>query len=252
VHRDDPPGAWRRPIKGVIRHPLDPVHRDDPPGAWRSMRRALDGTSIHVVAGVDAPLDLAVGLELVLPWRIRLGTTFGVLPRSVARAINGQLVDHGAYARPLGDLVDASLERVLLWHGHVGVQPWTKHGLIARVGYGVAWTHGAVGAVQVADAIEVMVPDGTQNEDARVELASRLHLVEVELGWEWRWQRRWSLRVGVGVAITRSARTRAALQVSTSDPRLQELADQAAARIDDTYTTYVRTPIVSSFVGYEL
>jgi hypothetical protein len=237
---------------------LPPLHPDgDTSTVWPAVLHALhplhafDGTTLEFLAGFNAPLELAAGVELVLPWRIRLGTSFGVLPQSFERAVNTQLVEHGAYARSRGDLVH-SMERVLLWHAHLAVQPWKRHGFLATVGYGVAWIHGTATVPQVADAIGMMVPDDAPLGDARFDLRSRLPLFDAELGWEWRWHRHWSLRVNLGAAVTLGPRTHVTLQPAIDDAMLHDLASRAEAKLDHAYTTYVKMPLLSMFIGYQL
>ncbi|TMQ07650.1 MAG: hypothetical protein E6J90_42705 [Deltaproteobacteria bacterium] len=246
----EPPPFTRFPDEPADLPPL--LHDDDTPTLWPAVRHVFDGTTLEFLAGFNAPLEVAAGVELVLPWRIRIGTSFGILPRSVERAVNTQLVEHGAYARPLGDLIAASTERVLLWHGHLAVQPWRRHGFVATVGYGVAWLHGTATVPQVADATGMMVPDDVPLGDARFDLRSRLHLFDAELGWEWRWHRHWSLRVNLGAAVTLGARTRVTLQPAIDDARLHDLTNLAEAKLDHAYTTYVKTPLLSAFIGYQL
>jgi hypothetical protein len=247
-----PPPPTRAPVEPAHPPPLHDDHDDDTSTVWPAVLHAFNGTTLDFLAGFNAPLELAAGIELVLPWRIRLGTSFGVLPRSAARAANTQLIEHGAYERSLGALVDASMERVLLWHAHLAVQPWKRHGFLATAGYGVAWIHGTATVPQVADAIGMMVPDNFPLGDSRFDLRSRLHLVDAELGWEWRWHRHWSLRINLGVAVTLDARTHVTLQPAIDDARLHDLASRVEAKLDHAYTTYVKTPLLSVFIGYQL
>ena len=244
LHHDDDTPTVRPPARGAA--------TSDRGWRARAVLHAFDGTTLEFLAGFNAPLELAAGVELVLPWRIRLGTSFGVLPQSVERAANTQLVEHGAYARSVGDLVDASIERVPLWHAHLAVQPWKRHGFLATVGYGVAWIHGTAPVPQLADAIGMMVPDIVPIGDSRFDVRSRLHLFDAELGWEWRWHRHWSLRVNLGVAVTLGARTHVTLQPALDDARLHDLASLAEAKFDHAYTTYGKTPLLSAFIGYQL
>ncbi len=236
---------------------LPPLRRDrGTPFPWHAVLHgvvhALDGTRVRVVAGVDAPLELAGGVELVLPWRIRVGTAVGVLPQTVERSVNTALVDHGVYDHSIGDLVNVGMQRVLLWRLYVAIQPWPGHGLLAAAGVGAAWLHGAATAVQVASALEMPLPDGTPGGDTRFDLASRLHVVDAELGWEWRLPRHWSLQLRVGVAAATSASTRVTLTPAITDPRIAPLADRARTTLDHAYTTYVKTPLLSCVVGFEL
>jgi len=247
VHHDKP--AAPPPVHHDKPAAPPPVHHDKP-AAPQPVHH--DDTTLEFLVGFNAPLELAAGVELVLPWRIRLGTSVGVLPRSVARAGNTQLVEHGAYARSYGDLVDASMERVLLWHAHVAVKPWKRHGFLATVGYGVAWIHGTATLSQVADAVGVMIPDDVPLGDVRCDVRSRLPLLDAELGWEWRWHRHWSLRVNLGAAVILGARTHVTLQPAIDDDRLRDLMSRAQAKIDHVYTTYGKTPLLSVLLGYQL
>ncbi|CAN5145166.1 hypothetical protein BH11MYX1_BH11MYX1_29000 [soil metagenome] len=74
---------------------LQPLRHDEATLTWREVLQELEKTKLRVLAGADAPLDLAAGLELVLPWRIRFAGTVGFLPRSLERAVNHELIDHG-------------------------------------------------------------------------------------------------------------------------------------------------------------
>ena len=227
--------------------PLAPVDTTPP---WLTPRHLLHESSIRIIAGVDAPLELAAGVELAL-WRLRVGATVGDLPRTVERDVNTELVDHGVYARSLGDLVVASMERMVLWRAYAAVQPWPSHGLLVTAGVRTATISGSATPAQVATAVGMTIPDDIPVGNTRFVITSRLHLVDAELGWEWRWQHLF-VQIDLGVAFATSARTRATVQPAINDPRFDELADRAAATLDHAFTTYVKTPIVASFVGYEL
>ncbi|HET9988812.1 MAG TPA: hypothetical protein VFQ65_09830 [Kofleriaceae bacterium] len=230
---------------------LPPPVQVDTTSPWSASLHALRSSRVRVFAAVDAPLELAAGIELALPRWIRIGTTVGELPRSVERRINDVLVDHGVYDRSLGDLVVASMQRVVMWRGYVAVQPFARHGFLASAGVGVAWINGSATPPQVATAVGMMIPDGVPIGDSRFVIASRLHLVDAELGWEWQWQR-WSVRIAIGAPTATKARTRATVQPAITDPRFTALADRAATTLDHAFITDVKTPVVSSLVGYEL
>ena len=137
-------------------------------------------------------------------------------------------------------------------HTYLAVQPWRRYGFLATVGYGVAWIHGTATVPQVAEAIGVMVPGDVPLGDSRFDLRSRLHLFDAELGWEWRWYRHWSLRVNFGAAVTLGARTHVTLPPAIDDARIHDVASLAEAKLDHAYTTYVKTPLLSAFIGYQL
>jgi hypothetical protein len=231
---EDPPFT-RFPDEPAV---LPPLHQEIT-YPWYDQIHPLRGSRIHVLAGANAPLAVAAGLEVAFAWRLRIGIALGVFPRSVEHAVNRELVDHGVYKQALGDLVDASLDQVAQWHGYLGVKPWTHHGLFATAGYTVAWVSGRASVPQVATAVGQMI-------------ASRVHLVDVQLGWEWRLADHWLLQLAIGAAITVTSRTRLAAEPAITDPRFGALAIQAQRTLDHAYNTYVRTPVVSSFLVFEL
>lgn len=42
------------------------------------------------------------------------------------------------------------------------------------------------------------------------------------------------------------------LQPAIDDARLHDLASLAEAKLDHAYTTYVKIPLLSAFIGYQL
>jgi hypothetical protein len=230
---------------------LPPLHQERT-YPWYGRIHPLRGSALRVLAGANAPLAVAAGLEVAFPWRFRIGATLGTFPRSVEHAVNHELVAHGVYKAALGDLVDASLSQVVQLHGYVGVKPWTHHGFFATAGYTVAWVSGRASVPQVATAIGEMIPDQLPVDRIFFDVSSRLHLVDVELGWEWRLPHHWSLLLSLGAAITVTARTRVAAEPAITDPRFGALAARAQGTLDHAYNTYVRTPLLSSFLAYEL
>lgn len=247
-----PPPFTEFPDEPMHLPPLARVRSEDPwMNAWTDTLDALRGTRIRVLVGADAPLEVTAGLELALPF-IHIGTSIGELPRTVEREVNSELVAHGAYAASLGDLVIASMQRVILWRGYVALQPWPHHGLLATAGAGITWVHGNATVPQVADAIHMTIPDGVPVDNVHFDITSRIHLVDLELGWEWHVHRHALLRLGLGAALATSAPSHAALQPAIADPRLVPYAERAASTLDHALTTYVKLPLISVLVGYEL
>ena len=230
--------------------PPRPVVRSDDPwvNAWVD---AVRTARIRVLVGADAPLEVVAGLEIALPF-IHFGTTVGELPRSVEREVNSELIAHGAYPQSLGDLVVASMKRVILWRAYVALQPWPHHGLLATAGAGVTWIRGNASVPQVAEAIHMTIPDDVPVDNIHFDIASHLQLVDLELGWEWHVERHALVRIGLGVALATSAPSRATLQPAISDPRIEPYAALASSTLDHALTTYVKLPLISVLVGYEL
>ncbi len=218
--------------------------------SWRAVVRALHGTTLRVIAGGNAPVDIAGGVELVFPWRMRLGTTFGAMPPAVSRSINARLVDAGIYDQATGDVVSASMQRVLVWRTRVGVQPWARHGFIVGIGYALASLHGRVPLECVAAAVGM--PDAIDAGGTQFDLASRLHLVDAQVGWEWRLGDHWTIGVGLGAFVLATSRTRVTVDPPTRDAMIQDIGARAVEKLEHAYDRYVRAPLLTSFLAYTL
>ncbi len=246
----EPPPFTRFPDEPTdLPPPRSYAEVDDP---WMILVHAFRGTSLHAIVGADAPLALGGGLELWLPWRIRFGATVGELPKAVLHAANDELVDHGVYERALGDLVIASLARVVRWRTYVALHPFATHGLLVSAGYSAAIVDGSATAYQVASASGMPLPAGLPLDLIHLELHSQLRMVDAALGWEWQFLGRWSVRIDLGGAFTRAARVRVRVASPLVDDRIGELAERAASTLHHAYTSYVRTPTVSTFLGFHL
>ncbi len=255
----EPPPFTRFPDEPDV---LPPVTIASKPPAWRTAVRAgriamragyaaLREMHVRVLAKVDAPIDLAGGLEVVFPWRVGIGASFGFLPRNVGRAGNDALVEQGVYAPEVGSVVGASMDRIVVWRVHAAVRPWAGHGLVVGVGYGQARLSGQSRADQVAAAVGVPIPEELDIGDVRFQLESRASLVDAELGWEWRWRDDWVFGVSVGAVFTTKSRTRVTSDRPT-DEIFVDVAASAAQKLDSAYDEYGKAPFVSSFIGYEL
>lgn len=142
------------------------------------------------------------------------------------------------------------MEHVWLWHAHIAVQPFARHGLVVGVGFARASIHGSATIQQVATSIGFS--DAVDVGDEHFDLSSRLHLVEAEVGWEWRLGHRLTIGISVGAFFTSSSRAHVTLDPPLDDPRVDELGRLAADELEHAYSTYVKAPLLSSFVGYEL
>lgn len=248
----EPPPFTRFPDEPADLPPLDPPSG---PAAWRAAlraaRAAVRGIRLRVVARVDAPIDVAGGLEIVFPWRARVGASLGFLPKSVGRAGNDALVDHGVYGPEVGAIVGASMERIVVGRVHVAVRPWTKHGFVAGVGYARASLSGQARVDRVATAVGMPIPEEVDSGDVRVAIESRVSLVDIELGWEWRWRGHWMFGASAGAVLVTKSRTKVTSE-RPLDANFEDVAVRAAQRLDSAYHTYGKAPFVSSFVAYEL
>lgn len=213
---------------------------DEPETKWRGA----------VAAGTELPMSVGVRGQVEAPFRVRLSTTLGVLPGPYVSAINGFLVGIGAYGDDTATLVKSTLSSSLIWRTHVGYRPFAKHGFTVEGGYGlVTLGGGATQATLVTALTGREAPNA--NDEKTYSARSTLHMLDIELGWEWEIVRHLFARVALGGAFTVGSSTTITPDFQPRAPRLTTaFASYGEAYLDDVYTSYVFTPVASVWAGY--
>lgn len=213
---------------------------------------AADGPAWRyaLAAGTEFPMSVALRGQIEAPFRLRLSSAVGVLPGPYVSAINGILVGVGAYNQATADLIRDALGSSLVWRTHLGYRPFARHGFTVEVGYGlVALGGGASASTIVSAATGASSPESGTEKPFRV--SSALHMLDAELGWEWVLFEHLFVRAAAGGAFTVAASSSVTPDYTPRAPRVTEaFGVSSAAYLDETYTTYVFTPVISSWVGY--
>lgn len=225
-----------------------------PAAARRGERRTWH---LAVEGSTDFPLDAGGRLSLELPLRLRLGTSFGVIPDGYVDAVNGLLVAAGGYSEDTGEIVSAALESSFIWRLAAGWRPLPEHGFYFEVGYALATLGAGVDGRTLYDAaLTIDVPGGGQDNEfilRRYRIDSMLHLLTAEVGWEWVFADAWVVRVGAGMVATIAAGTEMGYRAQRSGPlQHDELSAAYAAWLDDVYTSALFAPTVTVALGLRL
>jgi hypothetical protein len=199
--------------------------------------------SIGLEAMTELPIDLGVRFWVEFPYRIRASMSVGWLPEAYLDLMNAIVVAAGAYDDGTAEVVAGALSSSFVWRTHVGWRPLETSGFSFEAGYGLV---AAGGALRSGDLVAALTgrpaPPGVAG---RYEVASILHLIDVELDWTWiLLDDQLSLRVGLGFAGTVASAT-------TVEPHAPvQLTSDAAAQLDEVYTGYLFLPVISFAVGY--
>jgi hypothetical protein len=201
-------------------------------------------------AGTDAPLSIGGRLTIEGPLRLRLSSSVGYLPGVYVDTINDAAVRWGAYDATTGDVVRSSIERSLVWRTHLGVRLW--RGLHLEAGYGRVSLSGSVRGDELLRLVTgTSIPATELGRSFHV--AATLHMLDVELGYDFGLPAGFRLRVAVGGAFAVSAPTRV---TSDHDPATRALLapfeQEAERRLEDELRRYGMTPTVSLSLGYQL
>ncbi len=200
----------------------------------------------------DVPLDVGVRVAAEAPGRVRLSTSLGILPGPYVDLINAGVEAFGGYNDQTAQLIKDSLSSSLVWRTHAGWRPLRRHGLTIDIGYGLVALGGGVSGEEVIMVATGHAPPPGENAPMRsYHVASVLHMIDAEIGWEWRLPHGLMLRTALGFAGTLAASTSVSPNYTPRDPRVVSMFTTAAASyLDDTYTSYVFAPVVTVGVAY--
>ena len=200
----------------------------------------------------DVPVQVGGRFSVEGPLRLRLGTSLGVLPGPYVDLINEVVVAAGGYDDSTAELIRQSLKQSLVWRLHMGWRPFEGYGFYFEVGYGLV-TLG--GGVEKEDLITVVTgsppPRDDPTTDRTYDVTSTLHMLDVEIGWSWDLWEGLALRAAVGFAGTLGAQSEVSPAFRPIVQRaVQTFTDVAERYLNNVYTTYVFTPVMSLALGY--
>jgi hypothetical protein len=199
---------------------------------------------------------MSIGGKITLegPLRLRLNTSIGFLPPFYVDLINAVVVGVGGYNEQTAELIKMALSSSLVWRTHLGWRPFARHGFYFEAGYTLVSLGGGVGGEElIAVVTGKPAPQSSTNSSLNYSVHSTLHILDIELGWEWILWKHLTLRAGLGFAATIASKTSVQPQFSPrpiSANAIKQFSDQSAEYLDTLYKTYVFTPVISIAVGY--
>lgn len=215
--------------------------------------------TIRLEAMTDVPLQIGAGVMLESKHRLRLRSSLGFISGAYIDGVNAfaQTYSPQPYTDAVAELVSESLENSMVWRTHVGMRPGERAGLYMHAGYTlVSFGSKTTGAELLEAALEIGDVDmssGPMGAARDVQIDSNLHLVDVELGWDFYVGRHANLRIGAGYSHTFFSKTRISAryeadpQMSTAE--LQEMERNGEVLLDAIYQEYLRFPTVSMAFG---
>ena len=220
-----------------------------PKDADHEMREAQKQWHLALEAGLSMPLSAGAWLTVTSPSGLRIQTGFGGMPGVFIEVVNGVGRGLGLLKERTAELIKTSVARGFSWTLEVGGHPMADQGLYLVGGYGLL---GLSGGFESASLYEIsageLAADAASDAGDNVAygVESLVHMVRVEVGWEFVIQQSLVIKLGVGAAFTVAAHTRASAQEDPSSG----MATEAEAFLQDVYTRYVHTPTINLTIGY--
>jgi hypothetical protein len=220
----------------------------------------LDGprASFRVEAVTDIPLLVGAGVLLETRSRFRVRSSLGVMPQGYLKLSNRLIKGVDAdYPEEAQLLMEQAVDDTITWRSQVGLRPFRRAGFYVHAGYTLLGVRGDATGEELIGAAEALDEDQGElmrrmNPD-RVAMNSRLHMIDMELGWDFELGERANLRLGAGWAYTLYSKTRvvAEFDESTQMPEDEvELFEEISGKyLDAIYRSYVHPPSLSLAFG---
>jgi hypothetical protein len=212
-----------------------------------------DPWHLSLSGATDFPVSAGVRLDVEGPARLRLSTSLGVMPEPYVGAINGIATAAGWYSEDEAMLIRTAIKSSLVWRTHLGWRPFPRLGFTVMAGYGLVTLGGGASAQElIAGITGQAIPAGTMSGRYTYSVAATLHMIDVELGWEWTLLRdRLVLSTALGFAGTLASQTTIRPEYTPRAPQaVAAFANYGATYLDGLMTSYVFTPVISVGVGY--
>lgn len=214
-----------------------------------------DGFLFRPEFRTDVPLLIGGGLQFEFPGRIRGSVSVGSLPLGYIRAANW--VSTGMfdeYNDNQATLVEDSVQSSLVWRFHGGMRPMKDLGLYIDGGYTLATLGGrSTSGETIDELVEADIPMSVQ-ESFDVDATSTLHMLDLEVGWEFFRETLWNVRAGIGwsftVAAEASLESRYEGQGEQEQAAIDALERQGEEHLVDSYKKYVHPPYLTLSVGF--
>lgn len=212
------------------------------------------GWHLQLEAVTSMPVDMGGRLTLEMPGRIRLATSFGVMPFFYADFVNAIGTGVGLYDQQTALVLKNTLQNSFVWRLNLEWRPFAGAGFYLGGGYGLVVLNSKLTGASLA-GMSLGIPSSSLSL-VNFQLNSMLHLLNGELGWEFRFLRDvMSLRLAVGFIGTVASNTKIQTQVSSSVPAqirttITNGANTAASAFDTMYRSYIFSPTVSVAMGF--
>ena len=254
--------AQRAPAASVVSAaPAAPVEVDGQGSAQRALADPSAPSGSWRVEGVtDVPLLLGAGMLFEAPSRFRIRSAVGVMPRGYLRLSNALIQGVSQdYPEPAQRFVEEAIEETFTWRTQLGFRLLRRRGLYLHGGYTLLALGGSSSGeelIAIADAFDQEQGELMEGLGAsRVEIGSRLHLLDLEVGWDFALSERAALRLGAGWAFTFYSRTRveASFDQSGQESAAQEaLFEEISGKyLDAVYRAFVHPPSLSMALGWK-
>lgn len=218
-----------------------------------AIARADPPVHLQTSIGTDVPVAVSLRGDIEFPGRLRLMASGGVMPGAYLSAFNGIITAAGGgNSQGTNGLLGAQLDHGTAWRVQAGWRPFPGAGFLLMGGYGRIDVSGSANARDVITAVTGTAPPASVPEATGVyDVASTLHTVTAELGWEFLFfNDHLALQTAVGFVGTIDSRTTITPRFASTTPGAAAARTAAQNYVDGVLQSYAFLPTFSLSLGY--
>lgn len=211
-----------------------------------------DPFHFQLAAGTEAPVALSLRGDVELPGRLRVMASVGTTPAAYLSAFNGLIRAAGSGSQSSSGLFGIGLDSGSSWRVQGGWRPFSGAGLLLMGGYTRLDVAGSASAREVFTSVTGQVPPASIPEASGVySVASTLHMVSAELGWEFLFfGDHLVIQTAVGFVGTLDSSTAITPRFASTTPGAAAARTTAQTYVDQALQSYVFLPTFSLSLGY--
>ena len=233
--------------------------------SWISIKEAYCDPKLRAEVLTDVPISLGLGGLAEYQGQWRIATSVGLMPRSYVALSNAVVMQlPNTYTEPTAELIEETIQNSVVWSMVAGWSP-RSIGFYTHVGYRLVTLGGGATAASLIEGItgQMLGDDDAASPDREplmIDAASTLHMLGLEIGWEWpvlRFKSEESLILRASIGWSYTFRSSAVLDVDFAGRRpiakeaLKQLGVAGEEYLVDTFDRYVHPPTVSLALGYQ-
>lgn len=202
------------------------------------------------IIGTDAGIDLAAGLQVETPFRLRLTSTVGWMPGGYAWFFKKYIEGVYDVPDPVGNVVEDLVTGALVVRANVGCRLLPHRGLFAAAGYTLqAASKNGLLASALEEATGRELPGG--NAPRRLfDTTTHAQMFDFQIGWQWPLPHAFSLQATVGFILVVSTTTTLEPDFVPDDPAaVAEFINRAEDLLEDAGQSTI-APLGAVFLGY--
>ncbi len=227
---------------------------------------SLEATpSVRLELTSDLPLQLGGSAMVETDQGWRLFSSIGIMPSPYVELSNQVIMlIPDTYDEATAQLINDTIQNSIVWR-IMGGWKAPNIGFYTHIGYSLVTLGGGASTAALiegitGESIEYERDPRSNRSPIEIDAEATLHLLGVELGWEWRLKelkpKRWlTLRAALGWSYTFSSVAHLKADVSDRKAVVQEayqkLERAGEVYLVDTFETYVHPPTISLALGYQ-